>query len=543
MIRDSMTVDIVCVGAGVASLSAVLRLMKRVRESSGEIPRVLVLEKGRAVGAHVLSGAILDPEPLADLLSEKEREGMPVESVVVSEGFYYLTEEKALRLPWIPPPMCNKGLPLISLSIFAQYLGQLCESAGVEIHTGFTATELIQSNGRVVGIRVGDKGVDKQGIRKSNYEPGPDVFAKVVILGEGACGILTEQLIEERKMANGRNPQSYALGIKELIEVPPLSGRAGAIFHTFGYPLESRAYGGGFLYGLNDRQFALGLVTALDYRDATLNPHDLFRAFKAHPRIQRMINGGKIIGYGAKIIPEGGFHAVPDLAADGVMIVGDGAGLLDSLRLKGIHIAMQSGIAAGDTLFDGWKKNEFSPSVLRDYPKRFHSMSGWRQMKRVKNVRACFTRGTLAGMTGAGMSVFTNGLLPSGRLKMEADGKAMRRKSESRKFAEGWPTNPDLDLDRLTDVYHSDTHHEENQPCHLKILDPERCVRECFEKYGAPCALFCPAQVYNLTGDGKGIRIDFSNCLHCETCQIKDPLGNIRWTFPEGGDGPRYCGM
>ena len=543
MIRDSMTVDIVCVGAGVASLAAVLRLMKRVRESSDKIPHVLVLEKGRAVGAHVLSGAILDPEPLTDLLSEEELAGMPVESVVLSEGFYYLTAEKALRLPWIPPPMRNKGLPLVSLSKFAQYLGQLCERAGAEIHTGFTATELLQSRGRVVGMRIGDKGVDKQGNRKSNYAPGPDVFAKVVILGEGACGILTEQLIAERKMAGGRNPQSYALGIKEVIEAPPQPGRAGAVFHTFGYPLGSRAYGGGFLYGLNDRQIALGLVTALDYRDATLNPHDLFRSFKAHSRIQSLIAGGKVIGYGAKIIPEGGFHAVPELVADGVMIVGDGAGLLDSLRLKGIHIAIQSGIAAGDTLFDGWQKNEFSLATLREYPKRFQAMSGWRQMKRVKNVRACFAKGTLPGMAGAGMSIFTNGLLPPGKLKMEADLKAMRPKSESEKPIEVSRTDSDLQADRLTDVYHSDTHHEENQPCHLKILDPERCVRECFEKYGAPCTLFCPAQVYNMAEDGKGIRIDFSNCLHCETCQIKDPLENIRWTFPEGGGGPGYSGM
>jgi electron-transferring-flavoprotein dehydrogenase len=344
-------------------------------------------------------------------------------------------------------------------------------------------------------------------------------------------------------MAGGRNSQSYALGIKEVIEAPPQPGRAGAVFHTFGYPLGSRAYGGGFLYGLNDRQIALGLVIALDYRDATLNPHDLFRAFKAHPRIQSLIAGGKVIGYGAKIIPEGGFHAVPELVADGAMIVGDGAGLLDSLRLKGIHIAMQSGIAAGDTLFDSWQKNEFSLSTLREYPKRFQTMSGWRQMKRVKNVRACFAKGALPGMAGAAMSIFTNGLLPPGRWKMEADLNAMRPKSESGKPVEVSQTDPDLQADRLTDVFHSNTHHEENQPCHLKILDPERCVRECFEKYGAPCTLFCPAQVYNRAEDGKGIRIDFSNCLHCETCQIKDPLENIRWTFPEGGGGPRYSGM
>jgi electron-transferring-flavoprotein dehydrogenase len=364
-----------------------------------------------------------------------------------------------------------------------------------------------------------------------------------VILGEGARGILTEQLIAERKLAGGRNPQSYALGIKEVIEMPPRPERAGAIFHTFGYPLESRAYGGGFLYGLNDRRIALGLVTALDYRDATLSPHDLFRSFKAHPRIRSLIAGGKVIRYGAKIIPEGGFHAVPDLVVDGAMIVGDGAGLLDSLRLKGIHIAMQSGIAAGDTLFDGWRKNEFSLATLREYPKRFQAMSGWRQMKRVKNVRACFAKGTLPGMAGAGMSILTSGLLPLGRLKMEADLNAMRPKSESGKPVEVPKMDPDLQPDRLADVYCSDTHHEENQPCHLKILDPERCARECFEKYGAPCALFCPAQVYSIAEDGKGIRIDFSNCLHCETCQIKDPLENIRWTFPEGGGGPRYSEM
>lgn len=543
MKRDIMDVDILCVGAGVASLSAVLRLLRRLeREAPGKAPTIMVLEKGASVGAHVLSGAIIDPEPLGDLLSERELAAMPVESVVRSEAMYRLTRELALRLPWIPPAMRNRGMPLVSLERFTRYLGDLCEAAGAGIYPGMTAVELLQEGARVAGVRMGDRGFDRQGARKPNFQPGPHVHAKVVLLGEGACGVLAEHLFLQKKLG-GTNPQTYAVGLKELVETPAAARRTGTVLHTFGYPQDSDSYGGGFVYHLTDTQVAVGLVTALDYRDAALNPHDLFRAFKAHPLIAPHLVGGKVIGYGAKIIPEGGYHAVPALVAEGVMILGDTAGLLDSLRLKGIHIAIQSGLAAGDALFEAWRKNDFSLAALEEYPRRFKQMSGWRQMQRVRNVRACFAHGTLAGLAGAGLSVCTGGRLPSGRMAMGQDHERLRPLSASRPGPELPSADQALQMDRLSDLYHSGTRHEEDQPPHIRIPAPERCAKECIPLYGAPCRLFCPAQVYALEDDGKTIRIDAANCLHCGTCSIKDPLLNIEWNLPEGEGGPRYSGM
>ncbi len=536
-----MEVDFVFVGAGVASLSAVLRLFRRLPPGASK-PHVVVLEKGASVGAHVLSGAIVDDDPLGDLLTETERREMPVESVVVREGMYRLTKKHALRLPWVPPMMRARGFPLVSLMKFTQYLAKLCEKAGAEIYTGFAAAELIEAGGRVTGVRVGDKGVAKDGTRKPNFEPGPHVHAKVVVLGEGADGILTEHLVARRGMG-GPNRQTYAVGVKELIELPADPARKGTAFHTFGWPQDYYTYGGGFLYGLNDTQVAVGLVTALDYRDPMLNPHDLFRAFKAHPFVAKHIAGGRVVGYGAKMLPEGGYFAAPKLVSDGVMIVGDSAGLLDTLRLKGIHIAIQSGIAAGDALVECWSRNDFSVPALEAYPAKFHNSSGWRQMKQVRNVRAAFALGTIPGLMAAGLSWVTGGRLPPGRLTMKPDHETLRPVSPKSRAVAAPPTDSALQMDRLSDLYHSGTRHEEDQPPHLRIPDPAICREKCIPAYDAPCTRFCPAQVYTRTEDGMGIRIDFANCLHCGTCEVKDPFRNIEWHLPEGDGGPRYQGM
>lgn len=539
--------DIICVGAGVASLATTLRLLKRARqETPGHIPRVMVIEKGRQVGAHVLSGAILDPEPLAELLSEAEIARMAVESRVTSEGFVRLTARGGLRVPWVPPAMRAKGFPIISLSAFTTYLGQLCEAQGADIMTGFSAVELLTAEGRVAGVRIGDRGLDKHGRRKSIYQQGPAVTARVTVLGEGGCGVLTERLIEERGLAARRNSQTYAIGIKEVIELPPDPRRAGHILHTFGYPHDMRTYGGGFVYGVNSTRVAVGLITALDYREAGLNPHELFRSFKRHPRIRPFLKGGKVVGYGAKNLPEGGFYSTPALTADGVLLVGDCAGLLDSFRLKGIHIAIQSGIAAGDALFDCWKAGDFSAAALEAYPRRFQAMSGWKQMKRARNVRASFTFGQIPGLAGVGMSVFTGGLLPPGCIPIGPDWKAMKPKaggSDAPKAATPDEADAGLQLDRVSDLFYSGTEHEEDQPCHLKIINPDRCIKECLPRFGAPCTLFCPAQVYSLSEEKDRIRIESANCLHCRTCTIKDPLENIDWNLPEAGGGPRYSIM
>ena len=546
MERESMEFDIVCVGSGVASLATVLRLLKRAKaEGAGTPPpSVLVIDKGASVGAHVLSGAVMDPGPMSELLDATEMAALPTCATVGQESFRFLTSGAATRLPWIPPVMRAEGYPIVSLSAVTQHLAKLCEAAGAEVYMGFAGVELLEKDGRITGVRVGDKGLDKQGAQRSNFEAGPDLMGKVVVLGEGASGVLTDGLIAARNL-KGANPQTYALGIKELIETPERKGTAGTIMHTFGYPHDSATYGGGFVYGMSDRLVAIGLVTALDYHNPNLNPHDLFRLFKSHPVVRPFIEGGKVLEYGAKVLPEGGLNSIPQLVVDGALIVGDGGGLLDSLRLKGIHLAVQSGIAAGDTLFECWKSGDYSRAALERYPTTLRATPSWKQLHRIRNVRASFARGRLPGIMGAGLSVVTGGALPGGCLSLERDCQTLRPKQGSAAV----PVVPkpseaeaNIQMDRLSDVFFSKTHHEENQPSHLKILDPERC-KQCIPTYGAPCTLFCPAQVYTLADDGASIRVDFSNCLHCKTCQIKDPLENIRWTFPEAGGGPRYSRM
>jgi electron-transferring-flavoprotein dehydrogenase len=545
MRREQITVDVVCVGAGVASLSTVLRLLRRTAQAASK-PSVMILEKGKHVGAHVLSGAVLDPEPLRALLTAAETAALPVAAHVRAERFYRLTRRHAVRLPFLPPVMCAKGFPIVSLGQVCKYLAQLCEQAGAEIYTEMTAAELLEENGAVVGVRVGDKGLDKDGQPTARFEPGPEIRARVTLLGEGACGVLTQRLIERRGLNAGANAQAFAVGIKEIIVTPARPARAGTIVHTFGYPLDYRTYGGGFVYGISPTEVALGLVVALDYRNAGLNPHEEFLKFKAHPLVRDLVGDGRVTGYGAKMLPEGGLFAVPELVTAGALIVGDGAGLLDAVRLKGVHIAMQSGIAAGDTLADVCATGDASAAALAAYPRRLRAMSGWRQMQRVRNVRQCFALGALPGVMAAGASLLLGGWAVPGRWRMHRDHECLRpgakaAPDEKEHIPRALPEA--LALDRLTDVFHAGITHDEQQPCHLKIKDRARCVRECLAVYGAPCTRFCPAQVYTLSDDGGEIKIDAANCLHCKTCQVKDPLQNIEWSLPEGGSGPNYTAM
>ncbi len=548
MEREQLTFDIVGVGCGVATLATVLRLLKRLREDPATAqrppPSILILDKAASIGAHTLSGAVVDSESLADLLSLEEFTALPRLATVKQESFQYLTPTGTLRVPWVPPVMQAEGYPILSLAAVTRYLATLCEKAGAEIYCGFPATELLYQGDRVIGVRLGDKGVGKDGQKRSVYQPGAEIRAGLVILGEGGCGLLAEKLIQRHKL-QGHNPQTYAVGIKELIETPAQQGTAGTILHTFGYPMDSRTYGGGFVYRLSDTLVAIGLVTALDYRNPNLNPHDLFRLFKQHPAIQPLLAGGKVLEYGAKVLPEGGFHSAPGLVVDGAILVGDAGGLCNSLRLKGVHLAVQSGLAAGDALAACWQKGDFSAAALQPYPQQLHTSGPWRELAQIRNVRACFHHGLLPGMLAVGASVISGGALPPGKMSFGTDAAAMQPMATARPCPT--PPAPDasaaaLQLDKLSDLFFSKTHHEENQPSHLKILDPAKC-KLCIQQYGAPCTRFCPAQVYVLAPEQQAIHIDFSNCLHCKTCQIKDPLQNIQWTAPEGGGGPIYSKM
>ena len=530
--------DVLIVGAGPAGLACAIALMRRAK--GAKKPRVVVLDKGRSPGSHVLSGAIMDPSGLKALLTAEELATMPCEAKVCKESFRCnITGKQSLRIPWVPALMSSKGYPVVSLTKVVAWLTGLAQKAGAEVYTGYAVTSLVEKDGVIVGARTGEKGLDKDGRRKSNYLPGEEIRAKTVVLAEGGCGILTGRLIAEKKL-QGERPQTYALGIKELIEVPAGTQTAGEVMHTFGWPADFNTYGGGFVYHVSETQVMVGYAYALDYARAEIDPFRLFRRFKASRAVAPHIRGGKTVAYGAKVIPEGGYYAVPQAGVPGCLIVGDGAGLLDSLRIKGVHIAVQSGIAAAEAILHP-KKGE---TVEAAYLRLLYKTPGVKEMRRVRNVRAAFSFGLPYGVLAAGLAWLTRGKFPNFRVPGcdEGDAAALRpldRDALAREAADDVEASP-VQPDRLTDVFMSGTLHEENQPCHLKIRDAAACAR-CEATYGSPCTRFCPAEVYRRE-EGR-LQIDFSNCLHCKTCFIKCPLGNIDWTFPQGGDGPRYTRM
>lgn len=527
--------DVLIVGAGPAGLATAIALLRKAGDRK---PRVVVLDKGRSPGSHVLSGAIVDPSGFKGLLTDEEVAGLPCEAKVCKESFRCnFTAGFSMKIPWVPPMMSSKGYPVVSLTKVAAALCQIARAAGAEVYTGYAVTSLIEENGRVVGARTGEKGLDKDGRRKSNYLPSEEIRAKTVVLAEGGCGILTEKLIADHKL-QGVRPQTYAVGIKELVEVAAGTQTAGEVMHTFGWPADFNTYGGGFVYHVSETQVMVGYAYALDYARAEIDPFRLFRRFKASSAVAPHLKGGKTVAYGAKVIPEGGFYAVPKPFCPGCLIVGDGAGLLDSLRIKGVHIALQSGMAAAEAILGA------KDDPGEKYFELLKQTTGWKEMERVRNVRAAFSWGMPWGVMASGFAWMTGGRFPNVRIPGcdEGDAQALRPLDpaklarEQADDVEASPCQPD----RLTDVFMSGTIHEEDQPCHLRIRDTAKCA-VCEEKFGSPCTRFCPAEVYRR--DEGRLQIDFSNCMHCKTCRIKCPYGNIDWTFPQGGDGPRYTRM
>ena len=526
--------DVLIIGAGPAGLAAAIKLK---RENANL--KVLVLDKGRSPGSHVLSGAIIDPKGFEGLLTPEELERLPCEAKVSKESFRcILTGGWSLKIPWVPPLMSSKGYPVCSLTKVTAYLCDIAKGLGADVHTGYAVTSLVEENGRVVGAKTGEKGLAKDGSRKSNHLPSEEIRAKTVVLAEGGCGILTERLIAEKGL-DGVRPQTYALAIKELVEVPAGTQKAGETMHTFGYPSDFWTYGGGFVYHVSETQVMVGYAYALDYSRAEIDPFVLFQRFKASKAVARHIAGGKTVAYGAKLIPEGGYYAAPAPQCPGCLIVGDGAGLVDSLRIKGVHIALESGVCAAEAILAG---DEAS------YSKRLKKTRGWAEMKRVRNVRASFAWGMPWGVAAAAFAWATKGLFPCFRVPGcdEGDAAALRpldRAKLAREAADRPEAGPAMP-DRLTDVFMSGVIHEEDQPCHLKVKKPALCA-QCDAEFGSPCTRFCPAEVYRREADAPAgaPTIDFSNCLHCKTCRVKCPKANIEWTFPQGGDGPRYTRM
>ena len=461
-----------------------------------------------------------------------------------------LTKNGRIRSPVTPPPLNNHGNYVVSLAKLTTWLGSLVEENGVDIFPGFAGTEILYDGDRVIGVRTGDKGIDPDGNKKSNFEPGIDLRAKVTVFGEGTRGSLAKELIKRLNLADGKNPQTYVAGVKEVWEVPEGRFEPGRIVHTMGYPLKN-AYGGGFIYGMKGNMVSVGLLTGLDSEDPFVDPHLEFQKFKLHPFVAEILNDGKLAQYGAKTAPVGGYFSVPKVAFDGGLLVGDSASLFISQKIKGIHVAMKSGMLAAETVFDALLKEDFSEPQLKNYEASLYKSYIGKELYKVRNFHQAFQNGLWVGLIKAGFQYVLGGRILKGRLGTKPDN------VHAKKVVDIYGTDSPSDeqkglikfdgtrtFDKESDVYYSGTIHEEQQQPHLKIPDLNTCYTVCREEYQNPCTRFCPANVYEMETDeatGKPtLKLNFSNCVHCKTCDIKDPYENILWVPPEGGGGPKY---
>ncbi len=559
--REVLEVDVLFVGAGVASLSGALHLMNLIHDhneriASGGIGKpleeisVAVLEKGAYVGAHNLSGAVMIPSALKALLPDVYKRA-PLEGEVTSEEVLFMTKHRALRSPVTPPFLKNHGAYVISLSRFTQWLGELAEEKGADIFPGFSGTEVLYDGKRVKGIRTGDKGLDEKGQPKANFEPGIDLTAKVTVFGEGTRGNLVKRLIHDHGLNAGKNVQTYVVGVKEVWEIPEGRIAAGKVIHTAGYPLRQSTYGGGFVYGMRNNCVTVGLIIGLDYRDPGLDPHREFQKFKLHPHIYKLLEGGKLLQYGAKTAPVGGYFAIPDLVVDGGLLIGDAANLFNSQKIKGVHIAQHSGMLAAETIFGALLANDFSKTRLSRYQTRLYASDAGRELHQARNFHQVFHHGLYLGALRGGLQYLLGGRDWQQRIHSRADSRSLA--GVQNYYGTTDPTNQQIGdikydgeftFDRETDCYYSGVVHEERQPCHLQIRDRQICVTTCWEIYRSPCTRFCPAKVYEMRIDEKTeerkLVVNFTNCLHCKTCDVKDPFDNINWVPPEGEGGPKY---
>jgi electron-transferring-flavoprotein dehydrogenase len=551
--REQLEADVLIIGAGPGGLACALHLanlIEKHNEAKKSPPlsaeNIYVLEKGREIGAHQLSGAIMDPRGLRELVPDFEKTA-PLDTPVTGDAAYYFTASSSYKLPLTPPPLQNHGNYVVSLNKLVKWLGGLVEKKGVNLFTQFAGKELLYDKNGIAGVLTEDKGVDKNGKPKDNYTPGYELRAKITVLAEGPRGSLTKELVSKLKL-DGLNPQVYGLGIKELWDVQPGKIDTGYVAHTLGWPLSSDLYGGGWVYGLQNNRVSLGMVVALEYHDPLFDPHEAFQKYKTHPFVKNILEGGKLIRYGAKTVPYGGWYSMPRSYVDGGLIIGDSASLLNSQRLKGIHTAIKSGMLAAETIYEALCAGDTSAKTLAAYPQKIEQSWIKKELWEVRNFHQAFHGGLYPGLVQAGLQFVSGGRGLSDPMRSGPGYEEYTKLNRDRTLVDQstrFKGDGKLTFDRLTDVYHSGTRHEEDQPCHLVVLEPNICGDRCVREYGNPCQYFCPAAVYEMVtekGEPK-LKINASNCVHCKTCDIADPYQIINWVPPEGGGGPNYEGM
>ncbi len=549
--NDTVKTDVLIIGGGPSGLSASIRLAD-ILKLRGQKGRILLIEKGKSIGSHIISGAVIKPSVLKELLPEADISEIPLTSKITKDKTVLLSKKGAIVLPFHIPYMNNKGNYTASLGQICRFLAVKAGEKGVEIYPGFAVDEILYRDGKVIGAKTKDTGIDHLGNQMENFQAGTRIEAKITIFAEGTRGSLTKTLIKKFDLDSGRNAQVYSLGCKELWSVPEGNIKPGEIYHTMGYPLNIDEFGGGFIYGLKDNKVAVGLVVGLDYKDPEFDTHDAFQVWKTTPFVSRILKGGRLLEYGAKTLPEGGYYSIPRLYVDNALIVGDSAGLLAMPALKGVHLAIKSGMLAAETTANALANNDTSERSLQEYETLLHDSFIYKELYPVRNFRQGFAKGEIIGALHFGTQLITGGAGLFGRLKSHPDYQTTQKLSEFKKkpFKDRFRGQLEFDkvltFDKATDVYYSGVFHDEQQVVHLHINDPETFKTVNIEQYGAPEQFFCSSEVYELhiskTGE-KELRIHAENCMHCKTCDIKSPEEGITWVVPNGGNGPDFQNM
>ncbi|MGD2269234.1 MAG: electron transfer flavoprotein-ubiquinone oxidoreductase [Desulfobacterales bacterium] len=550
--RESIEFDVLFVGGGPANLAGAIRLMQCAQEKNINL-EVALIEKGAEIGSHALSGAVLNPVALKELMPDFQEKGCPVEVAVRGDEFYFLTPNGHYSIPFIPNYLHNTGNYIISLSKFVRWLAQIAETLGVNIFPGFAGKEVLYAEDQktVVGIRTGDKGLDKDGNPKDNFEPGIDILAKATVFGEGARGSLMKELAQKLDVFSGKMPQVFETGIEEVIQLAEdnyFKISEGNDIHLLGYPLELNTPGGGFIYEMKDNQITLGYLTGLCYQDPMKDLYQNFLKFKRHPFVASIINNGKVIEQGARAVCTGGLYTMPRLAVDGGLFVGGCASMQNMPGLKGIHISMKSGMLAADAIIQALEKDDFSAEGLEYYQQLYEKSWAKDEMFKGRNFYQALAKNSLVKFFLLGTQYISNGRGVFDNMQLEEDYKTLKPAKRNGEDLRSDVDKKDYDgvlyVDKLTGVYLSKTKHREDQPSHIVVHDSQLCVTDCYETYRSPCTRFCPGDVYEIEIDEatsqRRLKLNPANCLHCKTCDIKDPYKNITWTCPEGGDGPGY---